>query len=190
MSPLLSHTSSKSGSANGTCARSRLSASSPHRRECCWMRNKRGMLEDASPSACLPLHSTLAIVAAVIFSSLLATQNPAQTRHPEMDAPAPQPSTLVKERYLVNKFPDKPSIAPSWSIPLDPLGFVAPGGIYLGARNALASLGFLDEDHLLFTFRVPGLQHREATGEEDSTERQIRAIVLTLPQGTIESEAQ
>jgi hypothetical protein len=38
----------------------------------------------------------------------------------------------------------------------------------------------------LFTFRVPGLVHREA-GEGE--ERQIRAVVLKLPEGTVEAEA-
>lgn len=85
----------------------------------------------------------------------------------------------------MNKFPDKPSVPPTWSIPLDPLGFTSPGAIYLGARNSLASLDFLDEDHLLFTFRVPGLLHRDTSNGEESDERQIRAIVLTLPLGAV-----
>jgi hypothetical protein len=131
----------------------------------------------------------LTATVALATSSLLAGQDPAQTPHPRVDAPAPQPPPVVKQRYLVNKFPDKPSIAPSWSIPLEPLGFVAPGAIYMGARNALASLGFLDENHLLFTFRVPGLLHRDTAGDEDTTERQIHAIVLTLQQGAVASEA-
>src|ERR1700733_1410061 len=66
---------------------------------------------------------------------------------------SPTPSPLVQQRYLVTKFPDKPSIPPAFSIPLDPLGYTAPGAIYLGARYTLASLDFLSEDRLLFTFR-------------------------------------
>jgi hypothetical protein len=42
---------------------------------------------------------------------------------------------------------------------------------------------------LLFTFRVPGLIRREGTDSEESDQRQIRAIVLDLPSGTIEAEA-
>jgi len=124
----------------------------------------------------------------IVLPAVLA-QDPAQARRPEVDALMPQPSPLVKERYLVNKFPDKPSIPPSWSIPLDPLGFSAPGAIYLGARNSMASLDFIDENHLLFTFRIPGLLHRDSTNSEESSERQIRAVVLALPQGTVEAEA-
>lgn len=94
----------------------------------------------------------------------------------------------VKERFLTNKFPDKPSLPPAWNIPVEPLGFTAPGAIYLGARNSLVSLDFIDENHLLFTFRIPGLLHREAAKGEESDERQIRAVVLKLPEGSVESE--
>jgi hypothetical protein len=134
-------------------------------------------------------------IAAVLTCALHAApaqdpaHDPAQSPTP-VNAPAPQPPSVVKERYLVSKFPDKPSVPPSASIPLDPLGFVAPGAIYMGARNALASLDFLDEDHLLFTFRVPGLLHRDASGDEEATERQIRAVILTLPAGAVSAEAQ
>jgi hypothetical protein len=95
----------------------------------------------------------------------------------------------VKERFLTNRFPDQPSLSPAASIALAPLGFTAPGALYLGARNTFVSLDFLDEDRLLFTFRVPGLIHRDSNGGQESDERQIRAVVLTLPQGTIQAEA-
>ena len=75
---------------------------------------------------------------------------------------------------------------PAISIPAEPLGFYSPGPFYLGQRETLVSLDFLDENRLLFTFRAPGLMHR-ANAEE--TERQIRAVVLMLPQGTVEAEA-
>jgi len=75
---------------------------------------------------------------------------------------------------------------PAFSIPAEPLGFYAPGPFYLGQRESLVSLDFLDENRLLFTFRAPGLMHR-TNGVE--TERQIRAVVLTLPKGTVEAEA-
>jgi hypothetical protein len=105
-----------------------------------------------------------------------------------VDAPAPQPPP-VKERYLISRFPDKPSLPPAVTIPIDPLGFTAPGAIYLGARNALVTLDFIDENRLLFTFRVPGLLHREAGNNSETDEREIRAVVLTLPKGAIEAES-
>jgi hypothetical protein len=84
---------------------------------------------------------------------------------------------------------EKPSQPPAFSIAVAPLGFSPPGPIYLGQQNSLASLDFLDENRLLFTFRVPGLIRREAEDTASSAERQIRAVVLTLPEGTVQAEA-
>jgi hypothetical protein len=70
-----------------------------------------------------------------------------------------------------------------------PLGFSPPGDLYKGSRITQASLDFLDQEHLLFTFRIPALMHRESRSQPDaSDERRIRAVVLRLPQGTVESE--
>ena len=93
----------------------------------------------------------------------------------------------VKARFLSNHFPEQPSLAPTASIPVAPLGFTAPSTNYLGTRNTFVSLDFLDEDRVLFTFRVPGLIHRDLKTGEESSERQIRAVVLKLPQGTGEA---
>jgi len=106
---------------------------------------------------------------------------------PAQDVPnAPEPLVAPRERVLPDRLAVKPSQPPAFKIPVEPLGFSAPGAIYLGQRNSVVSLDFLDEDRLLFTFRVPGLIHREA-GEYE--ERQIRAVVLKLPEGTVETEA-
>jgi hypothetical protein len=104
---------------------------------------------------------------------------------------APMPKQQLKARELSDRLADKPSLPPAFSIPVEPLGFSAPGPIYLGAQNSLASLDFIDENRLLFTFRAPGLIHRQfrAGESEEENERQIRAVVLTLPAGGIESEA-
>jgi hypothetical protein len=53
----------------------------------------------------------------------------------------------------------------------------------------MASLDFIDDNRLLFTFRVPGLMHRDAGESETSYSRQIRAVVLALPAGTVTAEA-
>jgi hypothetical protein len=90
---------------------------------------------------------------------------------------------------LSGDYPSRPSIAPSWSIPYEPLGLAAPGALYLGERNVLVSLDFLSEDRLLFTFRVPGLLHREPGDSDQAEERCIRAVVLGLPSGTVQAEA-
>lgn len=55
----------------------------------------------------------------------------------------------------------------------------------------MASLDFIDENHLLFTFRVPGLIHRSfKSGENpESDVRQIRALAINISTGAVESEA-
>jgi hypothetical protein len=85
--------------------------------------------------------------------------------------------------------PVRATLQPSLTIPAEPLGFTPPAEFYLGARNSLVSLDFLDEDRLLFTFRVPGLIHRAGRTDQSENERKIRAVVLHLPGGSVESEA-
>jgi hypothetical protein len=99
---------------------------------------------------------------------------------------APEPSLPAKAVVLPDRLLNKPSQPPAFTVAVEPLGFSAPGLLYLGQRNSLVSLDFLDENRLLFTFRVPGLIRREA---RESEERQIRAVVLALPAGTVEAEA-
>ena len=99
-----------------------------------------------------------------------------------------------------NGAPDKQVLQPDVSIPSGPLGFAPPAPYYIGSRIAQVSLNFLDEDHLLFTFRVPGLISRvhassaQTPGDEPSVdkehnERHIRAVVLALPNGKVTAEA-
>ena len=102
---------------------------------------------------------------------------------------ANQQPRASKKHPLPDRLPDKPSIPPAFAIPMEPLGFTSPGAIYLGQRTTLVSLDFLDESRLLFTFRVPGLIRRDAPTSDRGDERQIRAVVLDLPAGVIESEA-
>ena len=92
-------------------------------------------------------------------------------------------------RELPDKLLNKPSQPPAFTVPVQALGFSAPGPEYMGKHISQASLDFLDENRLLFTFRVPGLIRREAGESDASDERQIRAVVLTLPAGTVEAEA-
>src|SRR6266567_3740539 len=85
--------------------------------------------------------------------------------------------------------PAKPDVSSSqpaaFIIPVEPLGFFAPGAIYQGQRESHVSLDFLDENRLLFTFHAPGLIRREGDPTIEGDERQIRAEVLALPQGTV-----
>jgi hypothetical protein len=106
----------------------------------------------------------------------------------------PNIATNAKEKHapvriLGDRLPEKPTIAPSFTIPAAALGFTAPGSIYLGFRYSMASLDFLDDDHLLFTFRVPGLIRRENGRIPGEDERQIRAVVVEIKTGRVEAEA-
>jgi hypothetical protein len=92
-------------------------------------------------------------------------------------------------RLLDDHIPDKPTVAPSFRIPIDTLGFTVPGPFYFGKRFSMASLDFLSDDHLLLTFRVPGLIHRESGRDSGEYERQIRALVLNAKTGQTEAEA-
>lgn len=106
--------------------------------------------------------------------------------------PGAEPSheqRIVPEKSHPDRLPERPSVSPSFSIPVDTLGFAPPGPIYLGQRFSLASLDFLTEDRLLFTFRVPGLIHRAAHGSDDDAEHYVRALVLALPAGSVEAES-
>lgn len=74
---------------------------------------------------------------------------------------------------------------PGMRIPVEPLGYVAPNAFYLTSRLSSISLDFIDKEHLLFTFRLPGLMKRlpdQQPGDEDQT---IRAVVLELPDGNV-----
>jgi hypothetical protein len=94
-----------------------------------------------------------------------------------------------KKKDSANPPAVRATLQPVATIPVAPLGFSPPGDLYKGSRITQASLDFLDQDHLLFTFRIPGLMHRDSRSQPDaSDERRIRAVVLRLPQGTIESE--
>jgi hypothetical protein len=87
--------------------------------------------------------------------------------------------------------PVRATVKPSVTIPIEPLGLTEPALFYLGTRNSLVSLDFLDEDRLLLTFRVPGLIHRDHNhpAGSDSEERRIRAVVFDLPGGAVEAES-
>jgi hypothetical protein len=102
-----------------------------------------------------------------------------------------EPDRKLTERQLPGTYPSAPSKPPAFSIPVGPLGFSGPGPLYLGARNAMASLNFIGEGRLLFTFRVPGLIRRSLKPGDDaeSDVRQIRALVVNIATGVVEAEA-
>jgi hypothetical protein len=121
----------------------------------------------------LPVHrATRATLPAIAALCLLLLPRCAWAKHKTEPAP-PQPHA---------------TLPPLCDIPVDALGFAPPGDIYLGSHNTLVSLDFLDEDRLLFTFRVPGLLRRDPSGATDETQRYIRALVLHIPDGHVLAE--
>ena len=94
-------------------------------------------------------------------------------------------ASLPAPHLRAESLPAKPSLPPSLTIQVEPLGYSAPGVYYMGQRYSMASLDFLGEDRLLFTFHSPGLLHRDNAGAEP---RQIRALVLALPSGAVLSD--
>lgn len=138
--------------------------------------------------------ATHLLVRAVVLSALsgaLLGLKPAQAQKLEslpIDPSAARPPQL-KDHFLADRLPEKPTVAPFATIPLDPLDFAKPNPVYLGHRYTMASLDFLDEDHLLFTFRVPGLIRRTPGDEDKDDQHTIRAVVLAIPSGAIEARA-
>jgi hypothetical protein len=112
-------------------------------------------------------------------------------QQPGLSPPPQKESKHAKSKHAEE---EKPVLQPALSIPVTPLGFAPPALFYLGDRLAQVSLNFLDEDNLLFTFRIPGLIPREhpepgqAAPYEEAQERNIRALVLSLPSGKVTAE--
>ena len=90
---------------------------------------------------------------------------------------------------ILDRYPEKPTQAPASTIAVGPLGFSVPGESYLLRRESLVSLDFLDEDRILFTFRVPALLQRDAGDHQDDQKQKIQALVLSLASGKVEARA-
>jgi hypothetical protein len=95
----------------------------------------------------------------------------------------------LKKRKIPDLLPRVPTLTPAFSIPVAPLGYGTPGPTYLGRQNTLISLDFLDENRLLFSFRATGLIHRETSENSANEPRQMRAVVVMLADGKVESQA-
>jgi len=128
--------------------------------------------------AAFGLRAVLLMVAAALFVQATGHSEGLFSHHKKEAAepPAPKPAVIASQQ-------------PAFSIPVEPLGFFGPGAIYQGQRDSLVSLDFFDEDHLLFTFHAPGLIRRQGNPGIEGDEHQVRAIALSLPEGTVTAEA-
>lgn len=121
----------------------------------------------------------------IVLWLFLAT---ASSAHGQFNYP-PLPSGNGPQRKIFDRYSQIPTPPSTFTIPVGPLGFSLPGENYLLRHQSLVSLDFLDEDRILFTFRVSGLMQRDADDKTDSQKQKIRALVLMLPSGKIESQA-
>lgn len=81
-----------------------------------------------------------------------------------------------------------PGPPPAFRIEVAPLGYVAPSRFYLIGRLASATLDFIDNSHLLFTFRASGLLPRIPNDPKDDTDQIIHAVVLDISSGKVQQE--
>ncbi|MGH9615164.1 MAG: hypothetical protein ACRD28_00375 [Acidobacteriaceae bacterium] len=72
---------------------------------------------------------------------------------------------------------------PEVTIPVTPLGYLPPGELPAFYNYALVNLRFLDANHLVFVFNIPGLLDRDNSCSVSDNERMVRAVVLELPSG-------
>ncbi len=82
------------------------------------------------------------------------------------------------------------SPTPSVRIDTAPLDYHPLSSFYLMSRSSSSSLDFIDNQHLLFTFRVTGLMTRLAECQPEDQDQLIRALVIHLPDGKIERSAE
>ena len=123
----------------------------------------------------------------VLMVGFIAVPPRAHAQTPYIALPGDVPPRLKKRKPKQDVVPPTASLTPAVSVPVAPLGFGPPGATYLGRHDSLASLDFLDENRLLFTFRAPGLLERNPGAAP--SDRQMRALVLALPDGKIVSQA-
>lgn len=82
-----------------------------------------------------------------------------------------------------SKHKPDPGPSPNMVIQVGPLGFVPPSRAYLSYRYSSATLDFIDNDHLLFTFRDAGLMHRIPDDPPEDEDQMIHAVVLDIQTG-------
>ncbi len=81
-------------------------------------------------------------------------------------------------------------IRPPVPIPIAELGYRPPGELPAFSYYSLVNLQFIDANHLLFVFNTTGLLHRDSDCSKTDSERLMRAVVLEIPSGRVEKQAE
>jgi hypothetical protein len=79
---------------------------------------------------------------------------------------------------------------PSIRIATAPLDYHPLSSFYLMSRTSSSSLDFIDDQHMLFTFRATGLMKRLPECQPGDEDQLIRALVVHVPDGKIERTAE
>lgn len=79
---------------------------------------------------------------------------------------------------------------PQVRIPVEGLGYMAPGALPAFGFRALVELHFIDATHLLFSFDIPSLLPRDRQCSVSETQRKVRAVDLDIPSGKVEKQAE
>jgi hypothetical protein len=120
-----------------------------------------------------------AAITATGMLMLTVSSSPARAQQP----PASQAQSGSHSASRKAAPPDQP--APAMRIPVAPFGYMRPGAFYLTYRLSSATLHFIDDDHLLFTFHVGGLLRRVPSDRPGDDDQQIRAMVLDARTGKV-----
>jgi len=89
-----------------------------------------------------------------------------------------------------NKRKPDPGPPPSVRIEVTALGYVPPSRAYLSYRYSTATLDFIDNNRLLFTFRDAGLMHRVPNDPSADEDQVIDADVLDIANGKVIEKSQ
>jgi hypothetical protein len=81
-------------------------------------------------------------------------------------------------------------LKPAVRIEVAPLGYLPPSAFYLTWRLSSTTLGFFDNDHVLFTFRVSRLLQRTPLDRPGDEDQEIRAVVLDLKTGKVVNQTE
>jgi hypothetical protein len=74
-------------------------------------------------------------------------------------------------------------------IPVADLGYRTPGTLPAFDHRAMVGVYFIDANRLLFTFDAKGLLHRDSRCSGADSQRVVHAVVLDIPTGKIEKQA-